>query len=76
EEVEKLNKKDRKHYQKSVSEWYKCLETKRNQNLKYAKFKDIQTIVQYWRLANTNNFWELVKQLHKTDKQILKIDNP
>ncbi|CAG8752621.1 15991_t:CDS:2, partial [Gigaspora margarita] len=47
-----------------------------NQDLKYAKFKDIQTIVQYWRLANTNNFWELVKQLHKTDEQIPKINDP
>ncbi|KAF0361661.1 hypothetical protein F8M41_014153 [Gigaspora margarita] len=76
EEVEKLNKKDRKHYQKSVSERYKRFETKRNQDLKYAKFKNIQTIVQYWRLANTNDFWKLVKQLHKTDKQIPKIDDP
>ncbi|KAF0337391.1 hypothetical protein F8M41_016504, partial [Gigaspora margarita] len=36
----------------------------------------IQTIVQYWRLANTNDFWELVKQLHKTDEQIPKINDP
>ncbi|CAG8835841.1 27651_t:CDS:1, partial [Gigaspora margarita] len=76
EKIEKLNKKDRKHYQKSVSEWYEHLETKRNQDLKYAKFKDIQTIVQYWRLAITNDFWKLVKQLYKTDEQIPKIDDP
>ncbi|CAG8789211.1 38123_t:CDS:1, partial [Gigaspora margarita] len=55
---------------------YEHLETKRNQNLKYAKFKKKQTIVQYWRIANFKNIWKLVEQLHKTDKQIPKINNP
>ncbi|KAF0378684.1 hypothetical protein F8M41_012393 [Gigaspora margarita] len=75
EEVEKLSKKERKHYQKSVSEWYEHLETKRNRDLKYAKFKNMQTIVQYWRIANSKDIWKLVEQLHKTDEQIPKIND-
>ncbi|CAG8599761.1 15879_t:CDS:2 [Gigaspora rosea] len=76
EEVKKLSKKERKHYQKSVSEWYERLETKKNRDLKYAKFKDIQIIVQHWKKANSKDYWKLVKYLHKTDEQTPEIDDP
>ncbi|CAG8851922.1 12058_t:CDS:1, partial [Gigaspora margarita] len=44
EEVKKLSKKERKQYRKFVLEHYEHLETKQNYDLKYTKFKNIQTI--------------------------------
>ncbi|KAF0504099.1 hypothetical protein F8M41_019635 [Gigaspora margarita] len=76
EEVKKLNKKERRSYRKFESECLERIETKRNQKLKYAKFKDLQSIVQNSRLENTKDYWELVKQLDRTDEELPKIDDP
>ncbi|KAF0555269.1 hypothetical protein F8M41_017654 [Gigaspora margarita] len=75
-EVKKLNKKERRSYQKFESECFEHIETKKNQKLKYAKFKDLQSIVQNLRLENTKDYWKLVKRLDRTDEELPKIDDP
>ncbi|KAF0355209.1 hypothetical protein F8M41_014888 [Gigaspora margarita] len=75
-EVKKLNKKERRSYRKFKSECLEHIETKRNQKLKYAKFKDLQSIIQNSRLENTKDYWELVKWLDRTDEELPKINDP